>query len=154
MNTRLWHQNYMPIQSVLFNQTLYEKWGGLEEDMDQLEDWNLWTRYTLENDFVFVQKCTSKYRVPVNFRLRKMRQERLDIAYQAAVKKQKEMIFKSDPRTIFESIDSYIRSQAVLMVTQGQIWSWAERFAATRWLIRRRGQFRRIWVLLKKRLNA
>ena len=35
-------------------------------DMDQLEDWNLWTRYTLEDDFVMVDKTTSKYRVPAD----------------------------------------------------------------------------------------
>ena len=41
----MWHHNYMPIQSVLFHRSLFEQHGGFAEDMDQLEDWNLWTRY-------------------------------------------------------------------------------------------------------------
>ena len=46
----LWHHNYLPIQAVLFHRSLYERHGGFAQDMDQLEDWNLWTRYTLEDD--------------------------------------------------------------------------------------------------------
>src|SRR4029079_17817904 len=52
----LWHHNFLPIQAVLFHRRLYERYGGFEEDMDQLEDWNLWTRYTLEEEFVQVEK--------------------------------------------------------------------------------------------------
>ena len=44
----LWHHNFLPIQAVLFSRRLYERHGGFAEDMDQLEDWNLWTRFTLE----------------------------------------------------------------------------------------------------------
>ncbi|MEO8848820.1 MAG: glycosyltransferase family 2 protein, partial [Casimicrobiaceae bacterium] len=59
----LWHHNFLPIQAVLFHRCLYERHGGFAEDMDQLEDWNLWTRYTLDDDFLLVEKTTSKYRV-------------------------------------------------------------------------------------------
>jgi GT2 family glycosyltransferase len=113
----LWHHNYMPIQSVLFHRSLYERWGGLEEDMDQLEDWNLWTRYSLEDRFALVEKCTSKYRVPSNFAVQLHRQNRLDLAYEAAVEKQKEMTFASHPQAVLESIEDYIGSQIVFMVT-------------------------------------
>ena len=67
----LWHHNFLPIQAVLFHRSLYERHGGFAEDMDQLEDWNLWTRYTLEDDFVLVEKTTSKYRVPADTRVRR-----------------------------------------------------------------------------------
>jgi len=62
----LWHHNFLPIQTVLFHRDLYARYGGFAEDMDQLEDWNLWTRYTLEDDFAFIEKTTSKYRVPAH----------------------------------------------------------------------------------------
>ena len=34
--------NYLPIQSVLFARHLFDERGGLDEDMDALEDWVLW----------------------------------------------------------------------------------------------------------------
>ena len=80
----LWHHNFLPIQAVLFHRSLYERHGGFAEDMDQLEDWNLWTRYTLEDDFVLVEKTTSKYRVPADTRVAAERQALLDRAYDDA----------------------------------------------------------------------
>lgn len=85
---RLWRQNYLPIQSVLFHRSLWERLGGFEEDMDQLEDWNLWTRYAAADDFVAVPKTTSKYRVPADRRAAAGRQSRLDAAYADAVSRQ------------------------------------------------------------------
>src|SRR6185312_5733933 len=77
----LWHHNYLPIQAVLFHRRLYERHGGFAEDMDQLEDWNLWTRYTLADAFVMVEKTTSKYRVPADAYAAAGRQALLDRAY-------------------------------------------------------------------------
>ena len=150
----LWHYNYMPIQSVLFNRRLYEKWGGLDEGMEQLEDWNLWTRYTLENDFVFVDKCTSIYRIPANGNEQQVRQKRLDKAYRRALEKQKDMKFFCNPRTVSESVEAYIRNQTVLMLTQGQIRYYADKFAIIRWLLSWRGQFKSAWRQLKKYLSV
>jgi glycosyltransferase involved in cell wall biosynthesis len=60
----LWDHNYLPIQSVLFRRSLYLEKGGLDEELDNLEDWNLWIRYSLDVDFFFVEKVTSLYSVP------------------------------------------------------------------------------------------
>jgi glycosyltransferase involved in cell wall biosynthesis len=60
----LWHHNYFPIQTVLFQRRLYEEYGGFDLDLENLEDWNLWVRYSLKNDFKLVPKVTSLYRVP------------------------------------------------------------------------------------------
>ncbi len=147
----LWHHNFMPIQSVLFSRELYEKWGGLDEKMDQLEDWNLWTRYTLEDDFLFVDKSTSKYRVPAGFHDIERRQGRLDAAYLMAMERQGKMVFRSNPRAVSESIDAYVRSQTVLMITRGQIRSFVGRFAVTRWLMKQRGYFRGLWMRVRRR---
>ena len=112
----LWHHNYLPIQAVLFHRSLYERHGGFAEDMDQLEDWNLWTRYTLEDDFVLVEKTTSKYRVPAETRGAAERQALLDRAYADALDRQRRLGITSSPRAISEMADAYVRNQALMMV--------------------------------------
>jgi GT2 family glycosyltransferase len=99
---RLWYQNYLPIQSVLFHRSLFERHGGFAEDMDQLEDWNLWTRYTLDADFAMVPKTTSKYRVPADKRESKQRQEKLNAAYADAVARQRALRSGLTPQRISE----------------------------------------------------
>ena len=117
----LWHHNYLPIQAVLFHRRLYERHGGFAEDLDQLEDWNLWTRYTLEDDFVMVEKTTSKYRVPADAFVAAGRQARLDRAYADAVERQRAMRITLSPREISEMADAYARSQTVVMLTRGDL---------------------------------
>ncbi|MGZ5650382.1 MAG: glycosyltransferase [Usitatibacter sp.] len=117
----LWHHNYLPIQAVLFHRRLYERYGGFAEDMDQLEDWNLWTRYTLEDDLEFVEKTTSKYRVPADRRVAAGRQAMLDRAYADALERQRAMRVTFSPRDISQMADSYVRSQTVVMVTRGDL---------------------------------
>jgi glycosyltransferase involved in cell wall biosynthesis len=117
----LWHHNYLPIQAVLFHRRLYERHGGFAEDMDQLEDWNLWTRYTLEDDFAFVEKTTSKYRVPAEAFAAAERQALLDRAYADALERQRTMRVTFSPREISEMADAYARSQTVVMVTRGDL---------------------------------
>ena len=95
---RLWRQNFLPIQCVLFHRSLWERHGGFEEDMDQLEDWNLWTRYCAEEDFVGVAKTTSKYRVPAERGAAAGRQSRLDAAYEGAVARQEAIRAALSPR--------------------------------------------------------
>ena len=117
----LWHHNYLPIQAVLFNRRLYERHGGFAEDMDQLEDWNLWTRYTLEDDFLLVPKTTSKYRVPGESLVAAGRQALLDRAYADALERQRQMRLTLSAREISEMAEAYARSQSVVMVTHGDL---------------------------------
>jgi GT2 family glycosyltransferase len=117
----LWHHNYLPIQAVLFHRRLYERHGGFAEDLDQLEDWNLWTRYTLEDDFVMVEKTTSKYRVPADAFVAAGRQALLDRAYADAAERQRAMRITLSPREISEMADAYARSQSVVMLTRGDL---------------------------------
>ncbi|MFN7087840.1 MAG: glycosyltransferase family 2 protein [Burkholderiales bacterium] len=150
----LWHHNFLPIQSVLFHRSLFEKYGGFEEDMDQLEDWNLWTRYTLDHDFVLVEKTTSKYRVPHDAARAAARQAALDAAYADAVRRQAAMRFESDPRYISQMVEDYLRTQAVIMVSRRDLRSFVERFAVTRWLARRRGLVAGIARRIRRRRPA
>ncbi len=113
----LWHHNYLPIQAVLFHRSLYERHGGFAEDMEQLEDWNLWTRYTLEDDFVLVEKTTSKYRVPAETRGAAERQALLDAAYADALERQRKLLVTASPRDLSDMADAYVRNQALMMRT-------------------------------------
>lgn len=76
----LCHHNYIPIQCIMFAKSLFTEYGGLDESVDALEDWDLWVRYSLHTDFVFVLKTTSVYRVPANAQINKERQKALDDA--------------------------------------------------------------------------
>lgn len=76
----LCHHNYIPIQAILFEKSLFEEYGGLDETLDALEDWDLWVRYSLHTDFACVKKTTSLYRVPQDRRENAKRQKTLDEA--------------------------------------------------------------------------
>jgi GT2 family glycosyltransferase len=80
----LWHHNYFPIQTVLFQRKLYEEYGGFDLDLENLEDWNLWVRYSLKNDFKLIPKVTSLYRVPDQLDKAIQRQVVLDEYYAKA----------------------------------------------------------------------
>lgn len=62
----LLHHNYFPIQSVMFSKELYTELGGIDPELEVLEDWDLWLRYALEYDFLYVEKLTSAYRIPAD----------------------------------------------------------------------------------------
>lgn len=62
----LLYTNYLPIQSVMFSRELFERYGGFRENVDYLEDWDLWVRYAAHTDFKMVDRVTSMYRVPLN----------------------------------------------------------------------------------------
>jgi len=77
--------NYIPIQSILFDRELYEQYGGFNIRLDNLEDWNLWFKYSREYDFKYVPKVTSMFRTPYDKEIRKKRQIELDSWYSIAV---------------------------------------------------------------------
>lgn len=74
--------NYIPIQAILFQRKLYLERGGFEEDLDALEDWNLWNRYAVGNRFAYVPKVTSLYRVPADRGIAEARAQVLRSAYE------------------------------------------------------------------------
>lgn len=83
----LCHHNYIPIQCIMFEKSLFEEYGGLDETLDALEDWDLWVRYAMHTDFYCVKKTTSVYRVPHNKSVNETRQKDLDDALQVVRKK-------------------------------------------------------------------
>lgn len=85
----LCHHNYIPIQCIMFEKSLFEEYGGLDETTDALEDWDLWVRYSTHTDFIFVFKTTSIYRVPAEQKINADRQKALDDALIEMRKKHK-----------------------------------------------------------------
>jgi GT2 family glycosyltransferase len=86
--------NFLPIQCVLFRRELYETFGGFDMEIDHLEDWNLWCRYSSAGDFHYVPKTTSLYRVPGDYNFRSER-TRVMLAAEEAVHKKNAAHFES-----------------------------------------------------------
>lgn len=89
---KLCHHNYIPIQAIMFEKSLFEESGGLDETLDALEDWDLWVRYSLHTDFTCVKKTTSLYRVPHDRKINSERQKALDEALTVVRNKHKTYI--------------------------------------------------------------
>lgn len=79
----LYHSNYIPIQSIMFQRDLYEQLGGFDEHLEVLEDWDVWARYSTMTDFTFVPEKTSVYYVPSVRRNKKKRASNLYYAEEA-----------------------------------------------------------------------
>lgn len=90
----LCHHNYIPIQCIMFEKSLFEEYGGLDEKLDALEDWDLWVRYSLHTDFECVEKTTSIYRVPMKQNINEKRQKELDDALEVVRCKHKSYLQK------------------------------------------------------------
>lgn len=86
----LCHHNYIPIQCIMFHKELFVKYGGLDETVDALEDWDMWLRYAMYTDFIFILKTTSIYRVPADQETKQNRQKDLDNALLVMRKKHEE----------------------------------------------------------------
>ncbi|MGV6858704.1 MAG: glycosyltransferase [bacterium] len=88
--TVLNHHNYIPIQAILFQRQLFDQYGGFDENMTYLEDWDLWKRYAAQHTFKWVKKTTSLFHTPHHDEHRVQRQIELDSAYNHAVEKTKQ----------------------------------------------------------------
>lgn len=140
--------NLFPIQAVLFNRSLYELYGGFDESMDQLEDWNLWTRYTLKNDFILLEKITSLYRVPANASAFSNRSNKLNAAYEMAVNKQNSIISSLSPNEIKDLLHDTNKTKICL--SSGRLNNLIRK---TSYLIRPYKHVRHFIGLLLSRLN-
>lgn len=106
--------NFLPIQTVLFKRGLFDKYGGFDENLEFLEDWDLWYRYSINSDFRFYPKVTSIYKVPYNSSVKKSRQKQLDTNYRAIREKYKEQntkLFGDFPEIHITQTQAYIVSR-------------------------------------------
>lgn len=76
----LFYMNYFPIQTVMFSRELYHELGGFDENLNELEDWDLWVRYATKYDFCYVDEVTSVYYTPYKDKAKRKR----DIAMKEA----------------------------------------------------------------------
>jgi glycosyltransferase involved in cell wall biosynthesis len=93
--------NYLPINSVLFHRSLYEACGGFDPELARLEDWNLWVRYASHNGpFATVPRVTAYYRVPMDERSNRRRDDELAASLALARKKHAELRFVFDAQQL------------------------------------------------------
>lgn len=90
------HHNFIPIQAIIFKRELFERYGGFDTDLDQLEDWHLWMRYGYRRQFRYVPKTTSLFRSPASLDVRTARALKLHEAYEEA---------RSRAQTFFDRVD-------------------------------------------------
>jgi glycosyltransferase involved in cell wall biosynthesis len=88
---RLWCQNYLPIQTVMFRRELFLRHGGFDPELDRLEDWNLWVRYLSTGNAEFIDEVTSCFRVPISPRSQLQRNAEIDAYFALALGKQREV---------------------------------------------------------------
>lgn len=74
-------RNFLSIQAVLFERSLYSERGGFDEDLEMLEDWALWQKYLHRVTFAFVPKTTSFYRTPLHPSVTVLRMNTLNANY-------------------------------------------------------------------------
>lgn len=84
---RLLTMNMFPIQAVMFKREIFEKYGGMDEELDNLEDWEMWARFGMENKYLYIPKATSLYRVPAKNETFEERQKEIDSYYKKAQEK-------------------------------------------------------------------
>lgn len=117
----LWHHNFMPIQTVLFRRDLYERYGGFDEELDNLEDWNLWVRYSLEHDFEMVPKVTSLYRVPADPQKAVARQAVLDDYYAKAQAKHAQLQVTLSPPQVLALAETLSRELYIGVIPAARV---------------------------------
>lgn len=84
---RLLTMNMFPIQAVMFKKEIFEQYGGMDLELDNLEDWEMWARFGMENKYLYIPKVTSLYRVPAKQENYQERQEEIDSYYKKARQK-------------------------------------------------------------------
>lgn len=109
----LFHHNYIPIQCIMFAKDLFLENGGLDESLDALEDWDLWVRYALKNDFLFIDKVTSVYRVPFNKVVSEERQKTLDTALHVVRKKHENYEAVNTPNEVACELDGILNTYSI-----------------------------------------
>ena len=101
----LCYMNYIPIQSIMFSKTLFEQYGGLDENLQMLEDWDLWVRYSSHCDFLYVPEITSIYHTPYKGNAKHSRESCLHHAESEVIGKHKQYQMILDAEQINKDMD-------------------------------------------------
>lgn len=111
----LLHHNYFPIQTVLFSRDLYEEFGGFDPELEVLEDWDLWLRYALKYEFLFVEKLTSIYRIPATINHSNTRQKLFDDYLFIVREKHLNQKFEISAASIFKDAEYLMNKPAIVI---------------------------------------
>lgn len=139
----MWQENLAPIQTILFHRSLWHAFGGFDEDLDQLEDWVLWVRYSCATDFLSVRRVTSRYRVPMSATVALERQAKLHDAYVTALERQRSMRVTLSPRDVTEMAEEQAKRQAVIHVSRSHARKLMTRIPLLRKLLSSQSAWRR-----------
>ncbi|WP_175820405.1 glycosyltransferase [Burkholderia sp. BCC0419] len=150
----LWQENLVPIQAVLFHRSLYDEFGGFDEDLDQLEDWVLWVRYSCATDFTSVLRVTSRYRVPMSSKVALARQAKLHEAYNDALERQRTMRVTLSPFEVVAMGEEQARQQAVIHISRQTARKLLVRIPFMRSLLSGQAGWRRNMKALYRRLSS
>lgn len=121
----LYSFNYIPIQSILFSRMFYDELGGFDEKLDYLEDWDVWVRYSMMGDFLFVPYATSKYYIPHKRKRKLGRSVELDHALKIVKKKLEQYEITTTVEKIHEEMNYVINvyNQKKLLYYLKQVWN-------------------------------
>lgn len=101
----LCYMNYIPIQSIMFQKSLFEQYGGLDEHLKMLEDWDLWVRYSAHSDFLFVPVITSVYHTPYKGKKKHRREAGMHHTEDIVIQKYKQYQMTFDAEQINKDMD-------------------------------------------------
>ncbi|RQS54715.1 glycosyltransferase [Burkholderia sp. Bp8984] len=149
----LWQENLAPIQAVLFHRSLYDEFGGFDEDLDQLEDWVLWVRYSCATDFSSVMRVTSRYRVPMSSKVALARQAKLHEAYVLALERQRAMRVTLSPFDVVAMGEEQARRMAVVHISRQAVRKGLARVPFMRSLLSTQAGWRRRMKALYRRIQ-
>lgn len=88
---RLWQSNVFSIQSRLFRRAASEISGGLDPDLNALEDWDFWLRLSAVGDFTGIDQVTSAFRVPASRAVLRQRARDHEVALARVVEKNRHL---------------------------------------------------------------
>ena len=117
----LWRQNYMSIQSVLFSKKLFLECGGFDSELDALEDWHLWVKFSLKTDFYHLDKVTSMYRVPYKKNVSNDRLLSMEQYKQKVFDKQKELLVTLTVKEFNSMVDELDKKTKVISVSKDDV---------------------------------
>jgi len=103
---------------MMFEKSIYLEEGGFDESLDVLEDWDLWVRYALKNDFLYTEKVTSMYRVPADPQAKEVRQRQLDTALDIVRDKHKHLSINTSVEAVAEDLRTIMNSYYMTISTE------------------------------------
>ena len=89
----------------MFSKTLFEQYGGLDENLQVLEDWDLWVRYSSHCNFLYVPEITSIYHTPYKGNAKHRRESGLHHAEIEVIRKHKQYQIALDAEQINKDMD-------------------------------------------------